>query len=151
MGIATELLRTSWEESADRLTRRCEGLTDDEYRWTPTADAWTVRPDPDRPGRWTYDYDFARHHRRRRSLRSAGGWCTSAPTTRSTGSTPSAPDNGRAPIWPCPAPPPKPYWSGTTVAAPSPTGCGLRPMPISPNPAPATWVTRGPLVRSFES
>ena len=59
MGIATELLTTSWEESADRLTRRCEGLTDDEYRWTPTADAWTVRPDPDRPGRWTYDYDFA--------------------------------------------------------------------------------------------
>jgi hypothetical protein len=59
MGIATELLRTSWEESANRLTRRCEDMTDEEYLWTPTADAWTIKPDPERPGRWTYDYDFA--------------------------------------------------------------------------------------------
>jgi hypothetical protein len=59
MGIAAELLRTSWEESANRLTRRCEGLTDEEYLWAPTDDAWTIRPDRERPGRWTYDYDFA--------------------------------------------------------------------------------------------
>ena len=59
MGIATELLITSWEESANRLTRRCEGLTDEEYLWSPTADAWTIKPDPDQPGQWTYDYDFA--------------------------------------------------------------------------------------------
>jgi hypothetical protein len=59
MGIATELLRTSWDESANRLARRCEGLTDEEYLWAPTSDAWTIKPDPDRPGRWTYDYDFA--------------------------------------------------------------------------------------------
>jgi hypothetical protein len=59
MGIATELLITSWEESANRLTRRCEGLTDEEYLWSPTADAWTIKRDPDQPGQWTYDYDFA--------------------------------------------------------------------------------------------
>ena len=58
MGVATELLRTSWEQSAHRLALRCEGLTDEEYLWAPTSDAWTIRPDPDRPGRWTYDYDF---------------------------------------------------------------------------------------------
>ena len=58
MGVATELLRTSWEQSAHRLARRCQGLTDAEYLWAPTSDAWTIRPDPDRPGRWTYDYDF---------------------------------------------------------------------------------------------
>jgi hypothetical protein len=59
MSVAAELLGMSWHESADRLSRRCEGLTDEEYLWPPTADAWTIKPDPDRPGRWTYDYDFA--------------------------------------------------------------------------------------------
>ena len=59
MGIATELLRTSWEASGLRLQQRCDGLTDDEYFWSPVPDAWTVKPDPYRPGRWTYDYDFA--------------------------------------------------------------------------------------------
>ena len=59
MGIAAKLLRTSWQESADRLTRRCDGLTGEEYLWSPTADAWNIKPDPERPGRWTYDYDFA--------------------------------------------------------------------------------------------
>lgn len=57
--VAIELLRTSWEVSATQLERRCHGLTDREYLWKPVGDAWTVRPDADRPGRWTYDYDFA--------------------------------------------------------------------------------------------
>jgi hypothetical protein len=59
MGIATELLLTSWEASGHRLQQRCDGLTDDEYFWLPVPDAWTIRLDPARPGRWTYDYDFA--------------------------------------------------------------------------------------------
>ena len=57
--VAVDLLRTSWEASASRLERRCAGLTDQEYLWKPVEDAWSVRPDPDRPGRWTYDYDVA--------------------------------------------------------------------------------------------
>lgn len=59
MGIAVDVLRASWEASAERLTRRCAGLTDEEYGWAPVADAWAVEPDPERPGRWTYPYDFA--------------------------------------------------------------------------------------------
>jgi len=35
------------------------GLTSKEYLWLPTNDGWTIHPDPTRPGRWTYDYDFA--------------------------------------------------------------------------------------------
>ena len=58
-GIATDLLRTSWEASGRRLQQRCEGLTDDEYFWSPVPGAWNVKPDPGRPGRWTYEYDFA--------------------------------------------------------------------------------------------
>lgn len=57
--VATALLGASWEASALRLERRCAGLTDEEFLWKPVADDWTVRPDPGRPGRWTYDYDFA--------------------------------------------------------------------------------------------
>ena len=59
MGIATELLRASWEQSGRRLQQRCDGLSDDEYFWSPAPGAWNVRPDPNRPGRWTYEYDFA--------------------------------------------------------------------------------------------
>ncbi len=58
VSIAAELLRTSWEESAERLRRRCENLSNEEYLWLPSPDAWTIKPDPSRPGRWTYDYDF---------------------------------------------------------------------------------------------
>ena len=59
MAIATQLLRPSWEAFWLRLQERCDGLTDDEYFWSPVPDAWDVHPDPDRPGRWTYEYDFA--------------------------------------------------------------------------------------------
>jgi len=57
--LAARLLRTSWEASGDRLAQRCVGLTDAEYLWRPVAEAWTLKPDPDRIGRWTYDYEFA--------------------------------------------------------------------------------------------
>jgi hypothetical protein len=59
MAVSTDLLRRSWEQSAQRLLARCEGLSTEEYLWCPVPDAWTVRPDVDRPGRWTYDYEFA--------------------------------------------------------------------------------------------
>jgi len=58
-GLAGELLARSWEESGDRLRARMAGLTDAEYLWLPAGDGWTIHPDPTRPGRWTYDYDFA--------------------------------------------------------------------------------------------
>lgn len=57
--VAAQLLRASWQASGSRLEQRCAGLTDKEYLWCPAADAWTIKPDPDRPYRWTYDYDFA--------------------------------------------------------------------------------------------
>jgi hypothetical protein len=59
MSVAAQLLGASWRTSGSRLDRRCAGLADREYLWCPVADAWTIRPDPDRAGRWTYDYDFA--------------------------------------------------------------------------------------------
>jgi hypothetical protein len=57
--VAAQLLLRSWETSASRLEQRCAGLSDQEYLWEPVGDAWTIRPDPERPGRWTYEYDFA--------------------------------------------------------------------------------------------
>lgn len=59
MGVAVDLLRSSWQASAHRLEDRCSGLTDEEYLWPPVPDAWTIKPDATRPGHWTYDYDFA--------------------------------------------------------------------------------------------
>ena len=58
VSLAAELLWTSWEGSALRLEQRCAELSDEEYLWKPVADAWTVKPDPAHPGRWTYDYEF---------------------------------------------------------------------------------------------
>ncbi|MET1007935.1 MAG: DinB family protein [Propionibacteriaceae bacterium] len=57
--LAAQLLLTSWNASGERLEQRCAGLTDEEYLWRPVADAWTLKPDPDRAGQWTYDYEFA--------------------------------------------------------------------------------------------
>lgn len=54
-----QLLTRSWLESGDRLRDRLVGLTDTEYLWLPTDEGWTIHPDPTRPSRWTYDYDFA--------------------------------------------------------------------------------------------
>lgn len=60
--VAAQLLEASWLGSGARLEGRCVGLTDAEYLWSPVADAWTIKPDPAHPGRWTYDYDFAPPH-----------------------------------------------------------------------------------------
>lgn len=57
--MTVDMLRGWWRESGDRLDRRMEGLTDGEYFWEPVAGCWTVRPDVDRPGLWTYEYEFA--------------------------------------------------------------------------------------------
>jgi hypothetical protein len=59
MSVVASLLLASWQASGSRLQQRCAELTDEEYLWRPATDAWTIKPDPDRPGRWTYDYDFA--------------------------------------------------------------------------------------------
>jgi hypothetical protein len=56
--IAVDLLRRSWDASAVRLEQRCQGLTDEELLWEPAADAWNLTPDPERPGTWTYPYDY---------------------------------------------------------------------------------------------
>jgi hypothetical protein len=39
-----QLLLAQYDTSAQMLTERLSGLTDDEYLWEPTADAWSVRP-----------------------------------------------------------------------------------------------------------
>jgi hypothetical protein len=57
---ASGLLRRQWRDSADRLGRRLDGLTDDEYFWTPGGGppTWTVRPHRTLPDRWEIDYDW---------------------------------------------------------------------------------------------
>jgi len=55
---AAAILRAQWAQSAARLERRCEGLTDDEFCWQPAPSSWTVKPDPDAPSGWTYDYEW---------------------------------------------------------------------------------------------
>ena len=56
MASAARLLRLQWERSCERLLRRLDGLTDDEYRWEPVSNCWNVRPDPSSPSGWTVDY-----------------------------------------------------------------------------------------------
>jgi DinB superfamily len=51
-----ELLAALWQSTADRLERRCHGVTDEEFFWEPTPDAWNVRLGP---SGWTYEYEFA--------------------------------------------------------------------------------------------
>lgn len=57
MVTAVGVLRSQWRRSGDRLERRLDGLTDAEYFWEPVPGCWNVKPDPDRPGRWTYEYE----------------------------------------------------------------------------------------------
>jgi DinB superfamily len=42
------------EDTYERLRKRLDGLTDDEFFWQPVADAWTIFED--RPGHWQYSY-----------------------------------------------------------------------------------------------
>src|SRR5215216_6511739 len=51
------LLLHQLDEVYDRLDRRLEGLTDEEYFWQPVKDCWTIRQDD--AGRWQADYEFA--------------------------------------------------------------------------------------------
>ena len=53
-----DLLAKQWRGSADRLTHRLTGLTDDEFFWQPAPGCWTVRPDPSAPSGWGIDYDW---------------------------------------------------------------------------------------------
>jgi hypothetical protein len=48
------LLLSQMDEVYDRLRRRLEGLTDDEYLWEPAPGCWTVHRD--RGGVWVVDY-----------------------------------------------------------------------------------------------
>src|SRR4029450_8816924 len=48
------LLLRQMDEVYDRLRRRLEGLTDDEYFWEPAPGCWTVHRDP--TGAWVIDY-----------------------------------------------------------------------------------------------
>jgi hypothetical protein len=58
-------LREQWEWHWNHLVRgRLEGLTDDEYFWTPVPDAWSVRPRgtstaPVQAGAGEFTIDFA--------------------------------------------------------------------------------------------
>ena len=56
MASVVGVLREQWAGSCDRLLRRLDGLTDDEYRWEPVAGCWSVRPDATKPSGWTVDY-----------------------------------------------------------------------------------------------
>ncbi|MGW5360955.1 DinB family protein [Actinopolymorpha pittospori] len=55
---AVQVLRSQWQQSAERLERRLDGLADDEYFWEPAPGAWNVYLDPERGG-WSYPYEFA--------------------------------------------------------------------------------------------
>jgi hypothetical protein len=65
------LLLGQMDEVYDRLRRRLEGLTDDEYFWEPAPGCWTVHRD--RAGAWVADYAEP-DPTHRRSRPSAGGW-----------------------------------------------------------------------------
>src|SRR4051812_23922589 len=58
MLAALDALISLWNGSADRLARRCAGLSDEEFFWAPAPDSWTVKPDRSAPSGWRYDYDF---------------------------------------------------------------------------------------------
>jgi hypothetical protein len=48
------LLAAAMNETYDRLQRRINGLTDEEFFWEPAAGCWNIYED--RPGHWTYHY-----------------------------------------------------------------------------------------------
>jgi hypothetical protein len=56
---AADLLGALWGDTAARLDERLAGLTDDEFRWEPVPDCWSIDPDPAQPGHWTYPYEYA--------------------------------------------------------------------------------------------
>ena len=48
-----------WEQSGRRLRERCADMGDEEFFWEPVADCWNIRPDEQRAGGWSYEYEFA--------------------------------------------------------------------------------------------
>lgn len=56
MSSGLDVVRTLWTATGDRLWRRLDGLTDDEFGWEPVADCWALRPDPAAPSGWQIDY-----------------------------------------------------------------------------------------------
>jgi uncharacterized damage-inducible protein DinB len=59
MASAVSLLREQWQYSCERLVRRLEGLTDEEYRWEPVEGCWNIRRSTEASGGWTVDYPDA--------------------------------------------------------------------------------------------
>jgi hypothetical protein len=55
---AVGVVRALWDSSAERLTKRMQGLDNDEFFWEPATPAWSVRPDPAAPSGWQIDYPF---------------------------------------------------------------------------------------------
>src|SRR5438093_11345584 len=51
-----DLLLVQMDEAYERLRRRLEGVTEDEYFWEPVPGCWTVHRDE--TGRWVRDYAF---------------------------------------------------------------------------------------------
>lgn len=47
------LLLAEMDATYERVRRRLDGLTDDEFFWEPAPGCWTIRQEGDR---WTYDY-----------------------------------------------------------------------------------------------
>lgn len=58
MSSGLTLLRALWTAAGERLSRRLEGLADEEFFWEPAAGCWTVRRDAAAPSGWQIDYDF---------------------------------------------------------------------------------------------
>jgi DinB superfamily len=61
--MLVDLLIAEMDWTKDKLERRLDGLTDDEFFWEPVPNCWTVRPSEEAAagnmngkGRWVYDY-----------------------------------------------------------------------------------------------
>jgi hypothetical protein len=55
MRTACDILADQWRGAAERLDRRLDGITDEEFFWAPVADVWTVHRSA---GGATIDYDW---------------------------------------------------------------------------------------------
>jgi hypothetical protein len=52
-----DVLARQWRDSAVRLDRRLDGLTDVEFLWEPAPGCWTLRPGLTSDEGWLLDYD----------------------------------------------------------------------------------------------
>ncbi len=58
MSTGFRLVRTLWTDAGERLLRRLDGLSEEEFFWEPADGCWTVRRDQEAPSGWQIDYDF---------------------------------------------------------------------------------------------